>query len=109
MDNLGAHKAVVDLLKQANVLPWFYLGGCTDELQAVDCHCGACIKCLYTKFQEEWCEHDDNLDLWESESISASMHRVLITQWIGKAHLAMRAKSKVCSPLIIAYTFLFLF
>jgi hypothetical protein len=86
-------------LKKAGILPWFYAAGCTDELQPVDDNVGATMKKLYTIEQETWLEDEENLELWEQESIPAWQRRVCVTNWLGLA------KSKMAGGQVIRRAF----
>ena len=66
--------------KECNSLVWLYPGGCTDALQAIDAGLGASIKVEVGKQPDLWLENGDNLERWESNALTASDGRVLLTK-----------------------------
>ena len=59
--------------------------GKTDEVQPVDDGMGRQVKIYMGQFQDTWLENDDNLELWESNRLTASDRRVLIATWFYDA------------------------
>ena len=59
--------------------------GKTDEVQPVDDGMGRQVKIYMGQFQDTWLENDDNLELWESNQLTASNRRVLIATWFYDA------------------------
>ena len=92
-DNLNSQTS--DAFKQSvrniNGLVWFGLSGATDKWQPVDAGYGFTLKHLAKQEWNEWLDLEDengraNIDLWAgSRGIPASLRRILITQWVGKA------------------------
>ena len=60
-------------------------GGCTDALQPIDASLGALIKVEVGKQLDIWLENGDNLERWESNALTASDRRVLLTKWVATA------------------------
>ena len=88
MDNL--HAQTTDefkeyLAKHCNTLAWFFPANNTDEVQPVDAGLGRFLKCEVGKQLDQWLEQSDNLEKWETNALTASDRRVLITQWVGAA------------------------
>ena len=77
----GKFKA--NIKKECNSLVWLYPRGCTDALQPIDAGLGAFIKVKVGKQLELWLETGDNLELWESNALTASDRRVLFTRWVA--------------------------
>ena len=71
--------------KECNSLVWHYPGGCTDALQPIDAGLGALIKVEVGKQLDIWLENGDNLERWESNALTASDRRVLLTKWVATA------------------------
>ncbi|CAB1096599.1 unnamed protein product [Ectocarpus sp. CCAP 1310/34] len=84
------------LAKHCNTLAWYGPSECTDEVQPVDAGAGRFLKVEVGRQMDIWLEQSDNLERWETASLTASDRRVLITQWMGAAmarlnsHLAYR-------------------
>lgn len=88
MDNL--HAQTTDefkeyLAKHCNTLAWYGPSECTDEVQPVDAGAGRFLKVEVGRQMDIWLEQSDNLERWETASLTASDRRVLITQWMGAA------------------------
>ena len=61
----------------------------TDIWQVVDCGIGRMLKQTVSRIQDEWLEHDDNINLWLGnceEKLAAKKRRILITYWVGQAY-----------------------
>ena len=72
-------------MKECNTLVWHYPGGCTNALQPIDAGLGALIKVEVGKQLDIWLENGDNLERWESNALTASDRRVLLTKWVATA------------------------
>ncbi|CAB1100003.1 unnamed protein product [Ectocarpus sp. CCAP 1310/34] len=89
MDNL--HAQTTDefkeyLAKHCNTLAWYGSSECTDEVQPVDAGgAGRFLKVEVERQMNIWLEQSDNLERWETASLTASDRGVLITQWMGAA------------------------
>ncbi|CAB1107318.1 unnamed protein product [Ectocarpus sp. CCAP 1310/34] len=88
MDNL--HAQTTDefkeyLAKHCNTLAWYGPSECTDEVQPVHAEAGRFLKVEVGRQMDIWLEQSDNLERWETASLTASDRRVLITQWMGAA------------------------
>ena len=73
------------VLKECNTLLWLLPPKCTDEVQPVDAGYGRLFKVLVGKSLGAWLLNGDNVERWESNKLTASDRRVLITQWVGEA------------------------
>ncbi|CAB1103677.1 unnamed protein product [Ectocarpus sp. CCAP 1310/34] len=73
------------LAKHCNTLAWYGRSECTDEVQPVDAGAGRFLKVEVGRQMDIWVEQSDNLERWETASLTASDRRVLITQWMGAA------------------------
>lgn len=72
-------------LKKKNVMSWFGPPSDTDLWQAVDNGVGAAVVQLYGEAQDEW-QHDDvNIERWDSNKLTASDRRILMTFWAAQA------------------------
>ena len=83
LDNLHGQtteKFKAYMKKECNSLVGHYLGGCTDALQPIDAGLGALVK-----VDDIWLEIGDNLERWESNALTASDRRVLLTKWLATA------------------------
>ena len=67
--------------KQCKSLVWLYPEGCTDALRAIDPGLGAFIKVKVGKQLDLWLGNGDNLERWETDALTASDRRVLLTKW----------------------------
>ena len=88
MDNL--HAQTTDefneyLAKHCNTLAWYGPSECTDGVQPVHTEAGRFLKVEVGRQMDIWLEQSDNLERWETASLTASDRRVLITQWMGAA------------------------
>ncbi|CAB1106479.1 unnamed protein product [Ectocarpus sp. CCAP 1310/34] len=88
MDNL--HAQTTDefkgyLAKQCNTIAWLGPAECTDEVQPVDAGAGRFLKMEVGNEMDRWLDQADNIERWETASLTASDRRVLITQWTGAA------------------------
>ena len=72
-------------MKECNTLVWHYPGGCTDALQPIDAGLGALIKVEVGRQLDIWLENGDNVERWESNALTASDRRVLLTKWVATA------------------------
>jgi hypothetical protein len=86
-DNLDAQlqPAYVAKLAKLQTASRWLLAGKTDYLQPVDAGLGRQVKLYMGEAMDEWLEHDDNLNKWEGNELSASDRRVLMTHWLGAA------------------------
>lgn len=73
------------LMEKCNTLLWLLPTKCTDEVQPVDAGYGRLFKVYVGKFLDKWLLEADHVELWESNKLTASQRRVLITQWVGEA------------------------
>ena len=71
--------------KECNSLVRHYPVGCTDALQSIDAGLGALMKVEVGKQLDIWLENRDNLERWESNALTASDRRVLLTKWVATA------------------------
>ena len=88
LDNLHGHttnRLKAYIKKECNSLVWLYPGGCTDALQPIDAVIGAFIKVEVGKQLGLWLENGDNMERWESNALTASDRRVLLTKWVATA------------------------
>ncbi|CAB1106728.1 unnamed protein product [Ectocarpus sp. CCAP 1310/34] len=88
MDNL--HAQTTDefkgyLAKQCNTIAWLGPAECTDEVQPVDAGAGRFLKVEVGSEMDKWLDQSDNIERWETASLTASDRCVLITQWTGAA------------------------
>ena len=74
-----------NMKKGYNSLVWHYPGGCTDAVQPIDAGLGALIKVEVGKQLDIWLNSGDNLKRWESNALTASDRRVLLTKWVPTA------------------------
>ena len=97
MDNL--HAQTTDafkeyLAKECNTLAWYGPAECTDEVQPVDAGAGRFLKVEIGRRLDMWLEQSDNLERWESKSLTASDRRVLMTQWMGEATQLLNSRQE---------------
>ena len=88
MDNL--HAQTTDAFKEflserCNTLAWYFPANNMDEVQPVDAGVGRMLKVEVGRQLDIWLGQADNLEKWESNKLTASDRRVLITQWVGPA------------------------
>ena len=72
-----------------NGVVWFGVSVETDIWQPVDCGIGQMLNQIVAKVQDEWLEHDENIDLWlgnSEENLDTKRRRILITYWVGEAY-----------------------
>ena len=64
-DNLTAQVSdeFLHAVRAINGIVWFGVTGATDTWQPVDCGIGRMLKQTVSRIQDEWLEHDDNIDL----------------------------------------------
>ena len=65
----------------------------TDSWQMVDAGYGKMLKVLSKNEQQLWLEKDENIDKWlgiTDEKLTAKECRILITQWVGEAHIKLQ-------------------
>ena len=73
------------LKEECNTLLWLLPPKCTDEAQPVDSGYGKLFKVYVGKALDAWLLNGDNVEKWESNKLTASDRRILITQWTGEA------------------------
>ena len=73
------------LSEKCNTLLWLLPPKCTDEVQPVDAGYGKLFKVYVGQALDRWLLDGDNVEKWESNKLTASDRRILITQWTGKA------------------------
>ncbi|CAN0033077.1 unnamed protein product, partial [Pylaiella littoralis] len=74
------------ILKQdCNTLLWLVPPRCTDEVQPVDAGYGRLFEVYVRKELDVFLPEGDNVERWESNKLTASDRRILLTQWIGRA------------------------
>ncbi|CAM9991965.1 unnamed protein product [Pylaiella littoralis] len=73
------------ILKQdCNTLLWLVPPRCTDEVQPVDAGYGRLFQVYVGKELDVFLLEGDNVERWESNKLTASDRRILLTQWIGR-------------------------
>ena len=70
---------------ECNSLVRHYPGGCTDALQPIDAGLRTLVKVEDGKQLDIWLENGYNLEQWESNALTASDRRVLLTKWVATA------------------------
>ena len=73
------------LKEECNTLLWLLPPKCTDEVQPVDAGYGKLFKVYVGNALDAWLLNGDNVEKWESNKLTASDRRILITQWTGEA------------------------
>ena len=65
-DNLTAQVSdeFLQVAREINGIVWFGPPGATDSWQPVDCGIGCMLKQKVSRIQDDWLEHDNNVDLW---------------------------------------------
>ena len=65
-DNLTAQisEEFLQTVREINRIVWFGVTGANDIWEPVDCGIGRMVKQTVSRIQDEWLEHDDNIDLW---------------------------------------------
>lgn len=83
-DNLKSHCSAEFKAACAahNVLLWYYPKNTTDITQPVDAGLGRDVKREMARLQDEWLADDKNLKRWESNKLTASDRRILMTVWV---------------------------
>ena len=75
-------------IKQLNGIVRYGPVGKTDTWQPVDSGFGHLLKVLISNEQQDWLEHDENMDIWlgnDGKKFTAKDRRILITHWVGDA------------------------
>ena len=88
LDNLHeqtTEKFKAYMKKERNSLVWHYPVGCTDALRPIDADLAALIKVEVGKQLDIWLENGGNLERCESNALTASNRRVLLTKWVATA------------------------
>lgn len=78
-----------------NVLVWNFPPGVTDLVQPVDSGLGREIKRTVATLFASWLEDPDNLAKWESNKLSASNRRVLMSVWAADAFATVIQRCKI--------------
>ena len=73
------------LSEKCNTLLWLLPPKCTDEVQPVDAGYGKLFKVYVGQALDKWLLDGDNVEKWESNKLTASDRRILITQRTGEA------------------------
>ena len=73
------------IVQQCNTLLWRLPAGYTDEIQPIDAGYGRLFKVHMSNALDKWLLDPDNVEFWESNKLTASQPRILITQWVGEA------------------------
>ena len=73
------------LLQQCNTLLWRLPAGYTDEIQPIDAGYLRLFKVHMGKALDMWLLDAGQVELRESNKLTASQPRILITQWVGEA------------------------
>lgn len=73
------------LKRDCNTLLWLLPTKCTDEVQPVDAGYGRLFGVNVGKELDVFLLEGDNVERWESNKLTASDRRILLTQWIGRA------------------------
>ena len=86
-DNLDSQKQpeYINLLKKWAVDDHKLPPNETDQVQPIDRGLGRHIKIYIGQQMDEWMDVDENLDKWESNSLTASDRRILLANWYFKA------------------------
>jgi hypothetical protein len=86
-DNLDAQLQpdYIAALKERRTVSRWLLANHTDFVQPVDAGLGRQVKIYIGEEMDKWLDDDDNLEKWESNSLSASDRRVLLTHWVAAA------------------------
>ena len=75
------------LVQQCNTLLWRLPAGYTDEIQPIDAGYGRLFKVHMSNALDKWLLDPDNVEFWESNKLTASQPRILITQWLSLIHI----------------------
>ena len=95
-DNLDAqtYEGFRDELKKVNSRVCYGPKNLTNCWQPVDAGYGKLLKTLSLHEQQLWLEKDENIERWvgnaERETFTAKERRILITHWVGEAHLKLQ-------------------
>ena len=73
------------LKKECDTLLWLLPPKCIDEVQPVDGGYGKLFKAYAGNALDGSLLNGDNVETWESNKLTASDRRILITQWSGEA------------------------
>ena len=73
------------LKKECNTLLWLLPPKCTDEVQHVDAGYGKLFNVYVGKALDGWLLNGDNVEKRESNKLTASDRRILITRWTREA------------------------
>ena len=68
------------LSEKCNTMLWLLPPKCTDEVQPVDAGYGKLFKVYVGQALDKWLLDGDNVENWESNKLTASDRRILITQ-----------------------------
>jgi len=87
-DNLDAqtHDTFRSELKRLQVDLHLLPPGKTDFAQPIDAGFGRVVKLYMGEEMDKWLDDDNNLERWESNALSASDRRILMTHWLGHAY-----------------------
>ena len=67
----------------------------TDQVQPIDRGMGRQIKVYLGQLLDEWLDDEDNLEKWESNTLTASDRRILLAHWFYKASMkALQGEAK---------------
>lgn len=75
-------------IKALNGIVTYGPAGQTDAWQPVDSGFGRLLKILISNEQQDWLEHEQNMDKWlgnDDKKLSAKERRILLTHWTGEA------------------------
>ena len=67
------------IVQQCNTLLWRLPAGYTDEIQPIDAGYGRLFKAHMGKTLDRWLLEADHVELWESNTLTTSQPRILIT------------------------------
>ena len=74
---------------------WLLPAGCTDEIQPTDGGYGRLFMVHVGKVLDKWLLDSDHVELLESNKLTASHCKLLITQWVGEAAKKIEVKKGV--------------
>ena len=67
----------------------------TDQVQPIHRGMGRQIKVYLGQLLDEWLDDEDNLEKWESNTLTASDRRILLAHWFYKASMkALQGEAK---------------
>ena len=81
-------------IRKLGGIVWYGLAGATDLWQPIDAGIGHILKVLINHEQQEWLEHDDNVERWignNENKLSAKERSILITKWAGDAYQKIKS------------------